>query len=62
MYSFIHGSTHAHLRYNILDYCFRNKSYGFDELLRVLNKGIAEFYPGEGVTIRTLREDIIVFS
>ena len=55
------NSTHAHLRYNILDYCFRNKSYGFEELLRVLNEGIAEFYPGEGIAARTLREDLKVF-
>ena len=55
------NSKHAHLRYNILDYCFRNKSYGFDELLRVLNEGIAELYPGEEISERTLREDIKVF-
>lgn len=55
------NSTHAHLRYNILDYCLRNKSYSFDVLLKVLNEGIAEFYPGEGVATRTLREDLKVF-
>ncbi len=55
------NSIHAHLRYNILDYCFRNKSYTFDELFKVLNEGIAEFYPGEGVATRTLREDLKVF-
>lgn len=55
------NSTHAHLRYNILDYCFRNGAYNIDDLLRVLNEGIAEFYPGEGIAIRTLREDIKVF-
>lgn len=33
------NSTNAHLRYNILDYCFRNKSYSFDELLKVVNQG-----------------------
>ena len=38
------NSTHAHLRYNILDHCFRNKSYGFKELLNVVNEGIEELY------------------
>ncbi|HAB29015.1 MAG: WYL domain-containing protein [Xanthomarina sp.] len=55
------NSKHAHLRYNILDYCFRNKSYGFDELLRTLNEGISELYPGEEISERTLRDDIKVF-
>ncbi|WP_047549100.1 helix-turn-helix transcriptional regulator [Psychroserpens sp. Hel_I_66] len=55
------NSKHAHLRYNILDYCFRNKSFGFDELLKVVNEGIAELYPGEGISTRTLREDIKIF-
>jgi predicted DNA-binding transcriptional regulator YafY len=55
------NSKHAHLRYNILDYCFRNKSYGFDELLRIMNEGITELYPGEEISERTLREDIKVF-
>ncbi|RCW93620.1 helix-turn-helix transcriptional regulator [Winogradskyella arenosi] len=54
------NSKHAHLRYNILDYCFRNKSYTFDEILKVLNEKIAEYYPGEGIAIRTLREDLKV--
>ncbi|MBU2929103.1 helix-turn-helix transcriptional regulator [Winogradskyella psychrotolerans] len=55
------NSKHAHLRYNILDYCFRNKSYGFDELLKFLNEGIEELYPGESISRRTLSEDIKVF-
>lgn len=55
------NSTHAHLRYNILDYCFRNKSFNFEELLNFVNEGIAELYPGEGISIRTLREDLKVF-
>ncbi|MBT8245379.1 MAG: WYL domain-containing protein [Winogradskyella sp.] len=55
------NSTHAHLRYNILDHCFRNKSYGFEELLNVVNEGIEELYPGENISERTLREDIKVF-
>ena len=55
------NSIHAHLRYNILDYCFRNKSYGFEELLNAVNEGIEELYPGENISKRTLREDIKVF-
>ncbi|MBA6154678.1 helix-turn-helix transcriptional regulator [Gelidibacter maritimus] len=55
------NSTHAHLRYNILDYCFRNKSYSFEELLEFVNDGIAELYPGEGISTRTLRDDLKVF-
>jgi len=42
------------LRYNILDYCFHNKSYGFEELLRTLNEDISELYPGEEISERTL--------
>ena len=55
------NSKHAHIRYNILDYCFRNKSFTFNELLSFVNEKIAELYPGEGIAIRTLRDDIKVF-
>jgi len=55
------NSKHAHIRYNILDYCFRNKSFTFNELLSFVNQKIAELYPGEGISTRTLREDIKVF-
>ncbi|WP_026777248.1 YafY family protein [Polaribacter sp. Hel_I_88] len=55
------NSKHAHIRYNILDYCFRNKSYNFNDLLSYVNDKIAEIYPGEGISTRTLREDIKVF-
>jgi predicted DNA-binding transcriptional regulator YafY len=55
------NSKHAHLRYNILDYCFRCKALTFEEVLRILNEKIAESYPGEGISVRTLREDIKVF-
>ena len=55
------NSTHAHLRYNILDHCFRYKSYGFEELLNTVNEGIKELYLGESISERTLREDIKVF-
>ena len=55
------NSKHAHIRYNILDYCFRNKSFTFNEMLAYINDKIAEFYPGEGISVRTLRDDIKVF-
>lgn len=55
------NSTHAHLRYNILDHCFRYRSYSFEELLKAVNDGIEELYPGESISERTLREDIKVF-
>lgn len=55
------NSKHAHIRYNILDYCFRNRSYTFDELLRLVNEKISETYPGEGISTRTLREDLKIF-
>ena len=56
------NSKHAHVRYNILDYCFRNKAFTFNQMLEYLNEKIAELYPGEGISIRTLREDIKVFK
>lgn len=56
------NSKHAHLRYNILDYCFRNKALSFQDLLDYINNKIAEFYPGEGISVRTLREDIKLFK
>jgi hypothetical protein len=55
------NSKHAHIRYNILDYCFGNKPFTFNELLSFVNEKIAESYPGEGIYTRTLREDLKVF-
>ena len=55
------NSKHAHIRYNILDYCFRNRSFTFNEMLVYINDKIAEIYPGEGISVRTLRDDIKVF-
>ncbi len=55
------NSKHAHIRYNILDYCFRKRAYSFDELHKVLNRQIANFYPSESISIRTLRDDLKVF-
>ena len=56
------NSKHAHLRYNILDYCFINKAYTFKKLLEYVNLKIADVYPGEGISERTLREDIKLFK
>lgn len=56
-------SKHAHYRYNILDKCFRRRErpMGFQELLDEINEKIAELFPGEGISVRTLRDDIRLF-
>ncbi|MXV38241.1 WYL domain-containing protein [Flavobacteriaceae bacterium Ap0902] len=54
-------SSHAHIRYNILDYCFREKAFNFKELLDYLNQRLDEHGIGEAVSERTLRDDIKVF-
>ena len=57
------NSKHAHYRYNILDTCFRRRErpLSFQELLDEVNEKIAEVYPGEGISVRTLRDDIRLF-
>lgn len=57
------NSKHAHYRYNILDKCFRRRErpLSFQKLLEEVNSKIAEVYPGEGISIRTLRDDIRLF-
>lgn len=57
------NSKHAHYRYNILDSCFRrrNRPFAFQDLLDEVNEKIAEVYPGESISTRTLREDIRLF-
>lgn len=57
------NSKHAHYRYNILDKCFRRRErpLGFQELLDTVNEQISEVYPGEGISVRTLRDDIRLF-
>jgi predicted DNA-binding transcriptional regulator YafY len=55
------NSKHAHLRYNLMDYCFRNKSLTFEELLDYVNQKIADYYPGEGISTRALRADLKLF-
>ena len=55
------NSKHAHFRYNIMDYCFRQKAFTFDELLNFINERIEEVYYGESIAVRTLREDLKLF-
>lgn len=57
------NSKHAHLRYTILDRCFRRKQhpFTFKELLDEVNAEIQEIYPEESIKTRTLREDFKVF-
>lgn len=43
------NSKHAHLRYNILDYCFRYKALSSEQLLEYVNDKIIELYPGETI-------------
>jgi hypothetical protein len=54
------NSKHEHVRYNILDYCFRNKSFTFNELSSFVIDKIAELYTVKGIAIRVLRDDIKV--
>lgn len=55
------NSKHAHFRYNIMDYCFINRAFDFKELFDYLNERIEETYPGESVSVRTLRQDLKLF-
>jgi predicted DNA-binding transcriptional regulator YafY len=54
-------NKHAQIRYKILDSCFRNtgRNYTFEDLLDACNTALAEVSPNSnGISIRTLREDI----
>ena len=55
------NSKHAHLRYNLIDYCLKYKAFNFKQLLEYINDKISETFPGETISIRTLREDIKIF-
>jgi predicted DNA-binding transcriptional regulator YafY len=55
------NSKHAHLRYNYIDYCLKHKAFTFKQLLEYINNKITELYPGESISIRTLRDDIKLF-
>lgn len=54
-------SKHAHIRYNILDYCFRKRAFTFNQLHRYLNEKLSLHYDNESVSIRTLRDDLKIF-
>ncbi len=57
------NSKHAHFRYNILDQCFRRRErpFTFQELMDEVNERVSEVFPGKGVSVRTLRQDIQLF-
>ena len=55
------NSKHAHVRYNLIDYCLRHKAYSFTQLLEYINDKISELYPGETIATRTLRDDLKLF-
>jgi hypothetical protein len=55
------NSKHAHVRYNLIDYCLRHKAFSFPQLLEYINNKISELYPGETIATRTLRDDIKLF-
>ncbi|PIE50529.1 MAG: WYL domain-containing protein [Flavobacteriales bacterium] len=54
-------SKHSHLRYNILDYCFRFKAFNIDELLNFVNDKLMNTYDLEPITTRTLQADLKTF-
>ena len=55
------NSKHAHVRYNLIDYCLKHKAFSFNQLLEYINNKISELYPGESIATRTLRDDIKLF-
>lgn len=55
------NSKHTHLRYNIMDYCFRKRAFTFDELRIYINDRLSDYYLGESISIKTLRDDLKLF-
>tara|TARA_R110002049_G_scaffold1346_1_gene10228 strand:- start:10783 stop:11781 length:999 start_codon:yes stop_codon:yes gene_type:complete len=55
------NSKHAHYRYNLMDDCFRNKSFSKTELLNFINDRLTIEYDGESIQLRQLDEDLKVF-
>jgi hypothetical protein len=52
------NNKHPHVRYNILNYYFRNKPFTFNDLLEFVNHKIAKLYSGESFETRILRNDL----
>mgnify|MGYP001626690000 FL=1 len=55
------NSKHAHVRYNLIDYCLKHKAYSFTQLLEYINDKIPELFPGETISVKTLRNDLKLF-
>lgn len=55
------NSKHAHYRYNVLDFCFRNLALSKTDLLSFLNQKLEEQYDGEQIQLRQLDSDLDVF-
>ncbi len=55
------NSKHAHYRYNLMDECFRNKSFNKTDLLNFINDRLKIEYDGESIQLRQLDEDLKVF-
>jgi len=55
------NSKHAHYRYNIMDNCFRNKSFDKKQLINHINECLKREYDGEYIRLRQLDADLDVF-
>lgn len=55
------NSKHAYYRYNLMDYCFRNKSFTKEQLLDFINVRLGSEYDGESIQMRRLADDLDVF-
>ena len=55
------NSKHAHVRYNLIDYCLSSKAFSFTQLLEYINDKISELFPGETISVKTLRNDLKLF-
>ncbi|RXG30663.1 helix-turn-helix transcriptional regulator [Leeuwenhoekiella marinoflava] len=55
------NSKHAHYRYNILDYCFKNLALSKKQLLSFLNQKLEDNYDGEQIQLRQLDSDLAIF-
>ena len=56
-------SGNTYLRSFLSSYYYSKEGkFDFDQLLEYTNEKIADYYPGEGISIRTLSEDIKLFK